>query len=157
MDAIPGWEDGTEKENLDVEWEALERTLSSCGVVLDEKSKVLEVGSGKGVFLEFLKKRRINVVGVDIRPRDNKAGVQVQARVEGLPFADGEFDLVYSSQAFDVVQYFQDQVAMLNEISRVLKQGGIYIGSAESISAQSPTSLKKMDAKLMFKDVYKKA
>jgi SAM-dependent methyltransferase len=49
---------------------------------------------------------------------------------ENLPFADGSFDLVYSRQVFEHIRY-PDRVAA--EIFRVLRPGGLFIGSVSGL------------------------
>jgi ubiquinone/menaquinone biosynthesis C-methylase UbiE len=106
-----------------------------------EGTRVLEVGSGSGSLLGYLKKEGIDCVGVDIRPRGDSNSNQVKARIENLPFQDETFDFVLSSQVFDPVLYKQDQELMLMEIYRVLKPNGIYYGAIEDLAVDLPEGL----------------
>lgn len=98
------------------------------GFLKTKDVKVLEVGSGNAFFLNAAKKKGVNIVGVDARPRGETNDSQVLARVEQLPFKDNEFNVVFSHGIFDKNIYEQDWDLMGQEISRVLKQGGVYIG-----------------------------
>lgn len=98
------------------------------GFLRNKKVKVLEVGSGNAMFLNFVKQKGIDIVGVDARPR-GMTGEQVQARIEQLPFADEAFDVVYSQSVFDSEFYKQYPELMMKEIYRVLKHGGFYVCS----------------------------
>jgi len=64
--------------------------------------RVLDVGCGQ-LGLRGLEPG-LDVTGVDLAPRPDYPGPFVQADAsEGLPFADGEFDLVYSSSVIEHV------------------------------------------------------
>lgn len=133
LESMVGWEDGIISESdIEILYELLEMELQKQGVNL-AKSKVLEVGSGSGVFLNYLKGKKVDAVGVDVRPRGKKELPLVIARIEKLPFADESFDVIISNQLFDNAVYDQDQDIMMREIARILKSGGIYIGTGEEI------------------------
>ena len=128
------WEDiGSEMVGPERLFEYLEQDLTKHGLRLNPEVKILDIGSGQGLMLEYLKKRGLDVVGVDARPRGKRDLPQVQARAERLPFADEKFDVIISYQLFDSSMYRQDQAEMINEITRVLKKGGIYVGNTELI------------------------
>lgn len=88
--------------------------------------KVLEVGCGTGLILEKATQLALSAQGVDISSGMVNActakGLTAQfASVENLPFADGEFDVVY---AFKVLPHVPDIAAAITEIIRVTKPGG---------------------------------
>lgn len=97
-------------------------------------AKVLEVGCGTGASLTWMRQRYgCEVTGVDVRPAmveaarrraagDDRMRVLV-ASAEALPFADAEFDLVYTES----VNVFIDAPQALAEYHRVLKPGGQYV------------------------------
>ncbi|OGI73752.1 hypothetical protein A3D42_00820 [Candidatus Nomurabacteria bacterium RIFCSPHIGHO2_02_FULL_41_18] len=108
----------------------IQRKLTELNIDIKEV-KILEIGSGNNIFFDYAKKQGVNIIGVDARPRGKSPAVQ--ALVERLPFADKSFDIVYSSQVFDSRGYNQDQTLMMREISRCLRQGGVYVALLENI------------------------
>jgi ubiquinone/menaquinone biosynthesis C-methylase UbiE len=96
----------------------------------------LDAGCGDGRYLEALAAelppRR---AGVDISERileTARARVDSdlrQASLEALPFADGEFDLVLSTQ---VIEHVPDADAAVAELARVLRPGGTLVLSTDN-------------------------
>ena len=98
-------------------------------------SRVLEIGSGTGIFTESFCKAGLDVYGVDIsfdllkelkikHSRKNILNLSV-ADVEAMPYCDSSFDAVVG---VCVLHHF-DIVPALKEIGRVLKKGGIFLFS----------------------------
>ena len=98
-------------------------------------SRVLEIGSGTGIFTESFCEAGLDVYGVDIsfdllkelkikHSGKNILNLSV-ADVENMPYCDGSFDAVVG---VCVLHHF-DIVPALTEISRVLKEGGIFLFS----------------------------
>jgi SAM-dependent methyltransferase len=96
--------------------------------------RILDVGCGGGQFALRLAERwpEIEIVGVDLSPQQvarararlgtSDARVSfVQGNAIELPFADGEFDLVYSLGS---IKHWPDRERGLSECSRVLKPEG---------------------------------
>jgi len=89
--------------------------------------RVLDLGCGAGRFLTALRDAGAQPVGVEIAEaaaqRARATGVEVRlVEPDGsLPFAHGEFDLVWCSE---VLEHIPDVAATLNEVRRVLKRGG---------------------------------
>jgi ubiquinone/menaquinone biosynthesis C-methylase UbiE len=126
------WQDSIEtKDDAGLIFRMFQRILKEHGLDLTKNLKVLEVGSGNSVFLDFLKKQEVDVVGTDVDFRGEHESPQVVARIEQLPFKDESFDVVLSSAIFDNSVYEQDQALMIKEIVRVLKHGGFYLGNNE--------------------------
>lgn len=102
----------------------------------DWKGKdVLDVGCGAGVEVVRFARAGARVTGVDIAKSAidlataNVTQQRLDARLEvadgeQLPFPDASFDLVF---AHGVVQYTGDDAAMMREIHRVLRPGGLAI------------------------------
>src|SRR5262249_5931116 len=95
-----------------------------CGIVPAD-ARLLDVGCGNGMFWQALFGDRA-VIGVDY-----SAGMCALARARGmlvyqadamaLPFADDQFDLIYSAE---VLQCVADLPALLAELARVTQPGG---------------------------------
>ena len=86
--------------------------------------KVLDVGCGIGYFVEFMRKDGIGATGIDnapdLRHFWGKKPYFIRGVASALPFDDGAFDLVFSSDFFEHVPEEQiDDVA--NEMKRVSK------------------------------------
>jgi SAM-dependent methyltransferase len=77
-----------------------DRLFSLTGV--DEQSLIVDIGCG-AIGLRALAPE-LQITGVDLEPRPGYPGPFVQADVvDGLPFADGEFDLAYCSSVVEHV------------------------------------------------------
>ena len=100
-------------------------------------------------------------MGVDIFPHGGKESPQVATRIEQLPFNDGTFNVVVSiGTVFDSSVYVQNQQLMMQEISRVLKQGGVYYNSFwRRAKGLSPIAVFNEIPKVSneFRSVYKKS
>ncbi len=95
--------------------------------------RVLEVGCGAAQCARWLVTQGASAVGLDVSMRqlqharriDDETGVRVPV-VEGtatqLPFADGSFDVVFSS--FGAMQFVADIADAVQEAARVLSPGG---------------------------------
>jgi len=99
---------------------------------------VLDVGCGAGVEVVRFARAGARVTGVDIaesainlaRANVEQQGLEARLEVadgEHLPFPDASFDLVFTH---GVVQYTGDDSAMVAEIHRVLRPGGLAIFQA---------------------------
>lgn len=97
---------------------------------------VLEVGVGAGTDHLQWARAGCNIYGVDLtnnailttRQHLNLYGFDSQLQkidAERLPFNDGMFDLVYS---WGVIHHSERPDVIINEIHRVLKKGGLFIG-----------------------------
>lgn len=95
---------------------------------------LLDVGCGGGILAEAFTRLGMVVTGIDpsvssietARRHADQAGVVIDYHVgsgERLPFADASFDYV---SCCDVLEHVQDVDAVLAEISRVLKPGGLF-------------------------------
>jgi SAM-dependent methyltransferase len=97
-----------------------------AGVQLDG-ALVLDAGCGTGEFSRVAKARGARVVSLDIGPKllavvRTKGIEQVTAAdVAALPFPDGTFDVVLSSEC---IEHTPSPRASLTELARVLRPGG---------------------------------
>jgi SAM-dependent methyltransferase len=114
--------------------------LGADGLTLDGTA-VADIGSGDGItdLGLAIKGRPSEFVGFDVRPTDvdallrsaQVAGVADElpenlsfrvSHIDGLPSADGYFDVVVTWSVFEHVTH---PVRMLSEVARILKPGGI--------------------------------
>jgi len=131
------------------------------GLNIEKGSRVLEIGSGQGIFLA----RLCNQYGCIAKGADISAeSVQfankyysgrnlrfIKASAEDLPFAGKSFDLVVS---FDTMEHVEDQGKMLSEIARVLRSGGKFL--IYTLNSSDSFTLDWIWEKLGF-DIYKRA
>lgn len=97
-------------------------------------NNVLDFGCGCGYSTLFLKSQNLDAKGVDInlnminnaKNADSK-GVYLHIQEGAIPFADEEFDLVFSAFVLVEIDAKEKLQKSLNEISRVLKRGGKFI------------------------------
>jgi phosphatidylethanolamine/phosphatidyl-N-methylethanolamine N-methyltransferase len=88
----------------------------------------LEVGSGNGEHLDFIKHGFDEYVMLDLRKTElnsnwnsDKRIATLEGNAESLPFKAGEFDRVISTC---LLHHVQNPELVLNEIDRVLSQNG---------------------------------
>ncbi|WP_445150279.1 class I SAM-dependent methyltransferase [Baekduia sp. Peel2402] len=99
--------------------------------------RVLDVGCGT-LGLRALEPE-LEITGVDLSPRPTYPGPFLQADVtEGLPYADGEFDLVYSSSVIEHIPPAR-RAAFAAEINRVGR--GLYVQTPAKSFPVEPHSL----------------
>lgn len=98
---------------------------------LEQRPEILEIGSGAGKMLQFLRSQGHAVHGVDVNPelvaeaKRHVADLPIQLTSGvALPFPDGAFDVVLS---FDVFEHIPSTDAHLEEVRRVLKPHGSYL------------------------------
>ena len=96
--------------------------------------KIADLGCGTGLLCAEIKKKypQARIIGVDLAPgmieaaREKDCATElIEADVESLPFAEGEFDLLVSSSSFQ----WMDMEKVIKEARRVLKPGGQLIFS----------------------------
>ena len=121
-------------------------------VPLDEVTRVLEVGSGDGVQTDALRQQFTEVISIDISP-SSEAHDAIVADASSLPFIDGYFDLVFSSNVLEHIEQIDDSIV---EMKRVLTSNGIMIHSMPSttwkiaqIAFRPLASLKKIGYKIV--------
>lgn len=98
---------------------------------------VIDVGSGTGVYLNYLEKD-LNAVAIDLNRFDLKKAVRnckyvkcIQASAENLPFKENSFDLVLFSET---LEHLPNPIRSLEEIQQILKDNGLLIISIPSKS-----------------------
>jgi len=97
------------------------------------QTRLMELGCGFGKFIQFAGSQNVQAVGIEpsderlavarkVLEQSNLAGVMAVHGVgETMPFPDGTFDVVFST---NVLEHVQDLNAVLGETVRVLKPGG---------------------------------
>jgi SAM-dependent methyltransferase len=113
---------------------------------LDDEVRVLDLGCGEGDSQDFFRQARGGVLwfGVDIA---ESAEVQARTRRDGnfatfdginLPYREDCFDLVFSRQVLEHVRYPDH---LLQEVARVLKPGGRFVGSVSYLEPYHSRSI----------------
>jgi len=101
--------------------------------LLDSSTQVLDVGCGAGFLSNELALHHLNVTGVDLsedsirvaQKFDSTKSVKyLAADAYNLPFADQSFDVL---TAMDFLEHVDQPAKAIQEFSRVLKPGGIFI------------------------------
>ncbi|HDL02532.1 MAG TPA: class I SAM-dependent methyltransferase [candidate division Zixibacteria bacterium] len=100
---------------------------------ISKKAKIADLGCGTGIMFDMLRRKVGSdgmIVGVDFSGRMVKKARQnfpfdnvyeVDGDVEDLPLQSGSFDMAISFAAF---AHFTNQKKVMEEASRILKQGG---------------------------------
>ncbi|MHB0977123.1 MAG: methyltransferase domain-containing protein [Candidatus Aquicultorales bacterium] len=108
-------------------------------------SLVADIGCGTGSMVDLLNNRGYKALGMDLRPEGLRAAGErgsdrlVQADVAKLPCADSSLDAVL---ALDVLEHVEDEAAVLSEVRRVLKPGGVFLLTVPAIpSLWSPRDI----------------
>jgi len=91
--------------------------------------KMLEVGCGRGEFLENFHKLGLEVVGLDISAEAKSYKKEFDIKIcdvenDGLPFDDNTFDIIYSKSFIEHLYYPE---RYLTEAYRVLKTNGLLL------------------------------
>jgi ubiquinone/menaquinone biosynthesis C-methylase UbiE len=108
---------------------------------------VLDLCCGSGLPGQIIAKKVSRVIGVDIDPsqiadagwhrRHSRVGRRIDllhANAEQLPLADGTVDACFSLCA---IEHVADADQMCREVNRVLKPGGVFLLTADSLASTS--------------------
>lgn len=99
---------------------------------INSGSRLLDVGSGRGEFLDGFSLLGVDALGVDQGdgPSLLSDAKYVSADIsQGLPFPDDSFDFVFNKSVLEHF-YFPENIVL--EMNRVLKQGGVVISMTPS-------------------------
>jgi demethylmenaquinone methyltransferase/2-methoxy-6-polyprenyl-1,4-benzoquinol methylase len=106
------------------------RRLMVGGIQLAPRSRVLDVAAGTGSISRLLEARGYRVVAVDLSHEmlsHHSGRHRVRAVADHLPFREETFDAITFGY---LLRYVEDPVAALQEMSRVLRPGGL-VGMVE--------------------------
>ncbi|MFM0354489.1 glycosyltransferase [Paraburkholderia nemoris] len=117
-----------------IELEHLHRYL--CAAELSAQKDVLDIASGEGYGSSILARLARSVIGVDIseeavrhaqqKYRDQNLEYRAGSAAQ-IPLADASVDLVVS---FETIEHHDQHEAMMSEIKRVLRPGGLLVMSS---------------------------
>ena len=119
----------------DSKWLTPEEDVIAWARGLAPGARILDLGAGVGRHALWLAEQGFDVVALDAAPeglaeiaRRSDRVETVQARMDSLPLADGDFDHVLS---WNVIYHGDEDVLLrtIGEIRRVLKPGGSYLGT----------------------------
>lgn len=129
---------------------------------INETGRVLDIGAGSGRISEFLNRRFMNVVSMDIvvsplfsETVDNTDISPVEGALPKLPFADDSFDLVMCSEVIEHIPSRSNQYEAIEEIARVTGTGGYVVLSTpnpESVRKQTMNIVKQVGKRLGLAD-----
>ncbi len=115
--------------------------------ILDGREPVLEFGCGRGEFLDLLRERGLNYLGVDLDAgmvdRCHEKGHAQVVHADGLEYleglTDGSLGAIFSAQVIEHLPY--ESLLRLLELARVkLREDGLLI--AETVNPHSSPALK---------------
>jgi cyclopropane fatty-acyl-phospholipid synthase-like methyltransferase len=113
-------------------------------------SDVLELGCGAGM-LALLKRKGVTLTGVDlsdecaVAARHNGYDATFSAGLSSLPFADASFDYVVSLDVLGHIEA-EEKDAVLAEVKRVLRPGGVTLHGIECTDRSAQKSYDEMSA-----------
>jgi SAM-dependent methyltransferase len=99
---------------------------------LSDRKRILDIGAGKGSFIQFLGRNDIYALDGNMVAVENFKKLTrnvVQAILPDIPFIDNSFDGVHVSHILEHL-YPEDFFNTLKEINRVLKAGGMLVISS---------------------------
>lgn len=117
-----------------VPWVLGDGTLNSLTSKLSLKDRkyILDIGCGNGKTLEYFNDPGVSLSGVDLHDSLNVACKEdidfhvVDLNFDPLPFENSSKDLVFALQ---VIEHLENPFYVMREVSRVLKDDGIFIFS----------------------------
>jgi 2-polyprenyl-3-methyl-5-hydroxy-6-metoxy-1,4-benzoquinol methylase len=108
--------------------------------VKNNVKRVLDVGCASGAFVYSVKRRGLDVVGIDLDKDSIKFGRDLgldlrHGRLEEMKFKGDEFDAVNLG---DIIEHVKDPEGFLFECLRILKKGGVLIISTPNTNSFFP-------------------
>jgi ubiquinone/menaquinone biosynthesis C-methylase UbiE len=103
--------------------------------LIKENSSFLDVGGGASPYFDIYKQKIKDFHVLDFKeslPKNEKRPIeQVEGVAESIPFKSQSFDVVLFNQ---VLEHVSNDTNAISEVHRVLKQGGVLVGSVPHIS-----------------------
>ncbi|HYM50484.1 MAG TPA: class I SAM-dependent methyltransferase [Candidatus Limnocylindrales bacterium] len=125
-DRAAGWLAWARTPDHDAYWDYRDQFFD--GIVPRPGRRTLEIGCGEGRVSRDLRRRGHSLTATDVSPTlvtaaqtADPEGRYMVADATGLPFKEGEFDLVV---AYMVLMDVEDMTAAVREAARVLESGG---------------------------------
>lgn len=107
---------------------------------IDRSSVVLDLGAGAGIVRDMnFKGHAGKVCGVDLDERVETNPMLDEGRVSDagrIPYPDGTFDVVFAD---NVMEHIAEPLAVLTEVRRVLKPGGVFLFKTPNKTHYMPT------------------
>ena len=137
------------------------RRLEECSTLIrwleaKPRERILDLGCGDGYYDSIIGASGANVVGVDIHHQRLATALQQNRNTdiqfhfmnaEELNFPDASFDKAVS---FCVVEHFNRDEQVMQHIARILKPGGSFIFSADSLSNPEITAEERIRHQLRY-------
>lgn len=118
--------------------------------LINKKSKILEIGSGYGFFLKFLKSKGYNVEGVEISEiRRSYSKKKVNCKIHNIDFNENQ---MYGIRKFDIIVMFQvlehivQPIKFLKNTKSILKKNGrliVEVPNLDDIQLENNPEYKK--------------
>ena len=140
-------------KNKEVQWlklgyvHRLERILS----IKSDVKKLLDVGCGAGLYLDYLKSKGYSVEGIELSPwgyniAKNKLGLKVHNDlIENLEPPRDKFDVI---TLYDVLEHTTNPNKFLQELKKWLKKDGMVMFNVPNIDSAISKSTKELWNKL---------
>ncbi|MCZ7560474.1 MAG: class I SAM-dependent methyltransferase [Burkholderiaceae bacterium] len=107
---------------------------------IDRNSVVLDLGAGAGIVREmYFKGHASKVCGVDLDERVETNPMLDEGKVSDagrIPYPDETFDIVFAD---NVMEHIAEPLAVLAEVRRVLKPGGVFLFKTPNKTHYMPT------------------
>jgi SAM-dependent methyltransferase len=103
-------------------------------LVGERRGALVDLGAGDGTLAERLQKEGFDVTAVDAIADDFRPlGIEVKTADlnEGIPFADGQFHVVVSTE---VIEHLENPWFFVRELYRITEPGGVVIISTPNLS-----------------------
>jgi len=107
-----------------------ERRVKFLKKFVTKKSRILEVGSGHGFFLEEMRKKGYNISGIEISKEKKQILKKVTtAKVHNVNLLDETLDIekVDVIVLFHVLEHIDDPIKLLKNLKKLLKKDGTLI------------------------------